>query len=113
MKNKRIKYIKKLNISLKEQEEKINAINDIPLYTYGKGLPIGNMTSQILAIFYLNDIDHYIKENLKYKYYIRYMDDLLIFDTDKDRLKRDFKLIEVEINKLKLNTNSKSNMCLD
>ena len=38
------------------------------------GLSIGNMTSQILAIFYLNDMDHYIKETLKIKYYVRYQE---------------------------------------
>lgn len=38
------------------------------------GLSIGNMTSQVLAIFYLNDLDHFIKEDLKIKYYIRYQD---------------------------------------
>ena len=48
-----------------------------------KGLGIGNMTSQILAVFYLNDMDHYIKEVLKIKYYVRYMDDFLLFHPDK------------------------------
>ena len=43
------------------------------------GLSIGNMTSQILAIFYLNDMDHYIKETLKIKYYVRYQDDFLLY----------------------------------
>ena len=33
--------------------------------SYEEGLGIGNMTSQVLAIFYLNDLDHYIKEELK------------------------------------------------
>jgi len=51
-----------------------------------KGLGIGNMTSQILAIFYLNDMDHYIKEVLKIKYYVRYMDDFLLFHDDKKYL---------------------------
>lgn len=74
LKEKKIEYINKLNITDKEKEEKINTINSIPLYEYKKGLPIGNMTSQILAIFYLNDVDHYIKEELKFKYYLRYMD---------------------------------------
>ena len=45
------------------------------------------MTSQFLAIYYLNDLDHYIKEKLKCKYYVRYMDDFLILDQDKERLK--------------------------
>ena len=110
LKLKRIEYINSLNISLKEKEEKINTIRSIPLYHYGKGLPIGNMTSQIFAIFYLNDVDHYIKENLHFKYYVRYMDDLLIVDTDKEKLLKSFKLIENEINKLNLETNKKSNI---
>lgn len=45
------------------------------------------MSSQFLAIFYLNELDHYIKEKLKCKYYIRYMDDFLILDNDKEKLK--------------------------
>ncbi|MDO4526613.1 MAG: RNA-directed DNA polymerase [Candidatus Saccharibacteria bacterium] len=50
---------------------------DIPHYKIGSGLSIGAMTSQFLAIFYLNDLDHYIKEELKCRYYIRYMDDFV------------------------------------
>ena len=116
--NNRINYLKRLkiddlknsNLSKKEKEMKIDMVKSIPIYERGKGLPIGNMTSQILAIFYLNDVDHYIKEVLKFKYYIRYMDDLLIIDTDKEKLKKSFKLIEAEINKLNLELNSKSNL---
>ncbi len=51
------------------------------------GLSIGAMTSQILAIFYLNDMDHFIKEVLKIKYYVRYQDDFLLFHESKDYLK--------------------------
>lgn len=51
------------------------------------GLFIGSMTSQILAIFYLNDLDHFIKETLKIKYYVRYQDDFLLFHPSKDYLK--------------------------
>lgn len=72
-------YIKKYN-----KENK----TDIPLYNYNTGLSIGAMTSQFLAIFYLNDLDHFIKENLRCKYYVRYMDDFLIFSTDKSFLKK-------------------------
>ncbi|MBR3056236.1 RNA-directed DNA polymerase [Candidatus Saccharibacteria bacterium] len=52
---------------------------DIPHYEQGKGLSIGAMTSQFLAIYYLNDLDHYIKEVLGCRWFIRYMDDF--FDT--------------------------------
>ena len=51
-----------------------------------QGLYIGSMTSQILAIFYLNDMDHFIKENLKIKYYVRYQDDFLLFHPSKKYL---------------------------
>ena len=52
-----------------------------------EGLSIGNMSSQVLAIFYLNDMDHFIKENLKVKYYVRYQDDFLLFHPSKQYLK--------------------------
>ena len=44
------------------------------------------MTSQILAIFYLNDLDYFIKETLKIKCVIRYQDDFLIFHHSKEYL---------------------------
>lgn len=110
LKQDKIKYINNLNITDREKNIKLKMIRDIPLYQKGKGLPIGNMTSQILAIFYMNSVDHFIKENLGFKYYIRYMDDLLIIDTDLDKLKNSFDLIVDEIRKLKLDINSKSNI---
>lgn len=69
------------------------------------GLGIGNMTSQILAIFYLNDMDHYIKEKLKIKYYLRYQDDFVLFHPSKKYLQYCLKEIEriVEQEHLKLN----------
>ena len=42
------------------------------------GLPIGNLTSQVFANFYMNTLDHYIKSTLKQKYYGRYVDDFVI-----------------------------------
>lgn len=61
----------------------ISELKSIPLYRNGYGLSIGCLTNQLMAIFYLNDIDHYIKEILKCKYYIRYMDDIYILSDDK------------------------------
>ncbi len=53
----------------------------------GYGIPIGNLTSQYFANFYLSSADHYAKEKLKVPGYIRYMDDILLFDNDKKVLK--------------------------
>ena len=50
------------------------------------GLPIGNYTNQVFANFYLNSFDHFIKHNLKIKYYARYVDDFLIFSERKNEL---------------------------
>lgn len=52
--------------------------------TSGKGLPLGNQTSQWFAIFYLDGFDRLIKEKLKIKYYSRYMDDYVLIHHDKD-----------------------------
>ncbi len=52
----------------------------------GHGLPIGNLTSQFFANVYLNPFDYYVKDILKIKHYIRYMDDLVVFSKDKERL---------------------------
>jgi len=51
-----------------------------------KGLPIGNLTSQFFANLYLNQLDQFIKHTLKCRYYLRYMDDLLILHRDKRML---------------------------
>lgn len=73
-----------------------------------EGLGIGNMTSQILAIFYLNDLDHYIKEDLKIKYYVRYQDDFILFHQSKEYLKECLEKIKIFLEKEKLVLNKKT-----
>ena len=51
-----------------------------------RGIPIGNLTSQFFANLYLNGFDHFIKEKLKCRYYIRYVDDFVVFADNKKRL---------------------------
>jgi retron-type reverse transcriptase len=50
------------------------------------GLPLGNLTSQLLVNIYLNQFDQYMKHELKVKYYIRYADDFVIMSEDKSYL---------------------------
>ena len=52
----------------------------------GKGLPIGNLTSQYFANHYLSSLDHYCKEQLAVKEYVRYMDDFLVFAESREQL---------------------------
>ncbi|MBL7169927.1 MAG: hypothetical protein ISS48_02835 [Candidatus Aenigmarchaeota archaeon] len=52
----------------------------------GKGMPIGNLTSQFFANVYLNELDYFIKHELKAKYYIRYVDDFVVLDSSEEKL---------------------------
>ncbi len=65
-----------------------------PLYRK-KGLPMGNLTSQFFANLYLNDFDHFVKEELSARFYIRYCDDFVIFGNSRVWLNR----IKLEIKK--------------
>lgn len=49
----------------------------------GKGLPLGNLTSQLLVNIYMHEFDQFVKHQLKAEYYIRYADDFVIFSQDK------------------------------
>lgn len=66
------------------------------------------MTSQIMAVYYLNELDHYIKEKLHIKHYIRYMDDGVLLSNDKEYLKYCLKKIEEMVHKYKLKLNDKT-----
>lgn len=105
-----------INLRIKDIKEKYlikhpnfrEEIEAIPYYEEGKGLPIGNMTSQFLSIFYLYELDHYIVHDLHIKYYVRYMDDFVLIHQDKEVLKDAYKKIEnILIKKYKLKLNSK------
>lgn len=79
--------------------------SNIALTKEGKipmGLPIGFYTSQWFANFYLDEFDHYVKEVLKANFYSRYMDDFLIFGSNKRQLQKDVLKIEKYLNNLDL-----------
>lgn len=52
----------------------------------GKGLPLGNLTSQLLVNIYMNEFDQFVKHKLKARYYIRYADDFVILSADRQWL---------------------------
>ncbi len=90
-----------------KDKEALKIVEDI-IDSYKAGLGIGNMTSQCLAIFYLNDMDHYIKEELKIKYYVRYQDDFLLFHQSKEYLQECLQKIKEFLKKEKLKLNPKT-----
>jgi len=75
------------------------------------GIPIGNYSSQIFANIYLNEIDQYIKHDLRVRYYFRYMDDSVILYKSKAELKEILNKIIIFLrDKLKLELNKKTNI---
>ena len=73
------------------------------------GLPIGNYTSQMYANIYLNELDQYVKHNLKCKYFFRYMDDGIILLKTKEKAKEILEAIQKFLKeKLKLELNQKT-----
>ena len=74
----------------------------------GKGLPMGNQSSQWFALYYLDRLDRVIKEKLRIKYYVRYMDDGIIIHEDKEFLKQCLKVMEEQLLKDRLEFNQKT-----
>ena len=60
----------------------------------GYGLPIGNVTSQLASNIYMDEFDRFVRYDLGYKYYGRYVDDFVIVDTDKKRMIADVPKME-------------------
>jgi retron-type reverse transcriptase len=82
--------LKSLLVKIISDEEALRlfyTIIDSHTTSVGRGIPIGNLTSQYFANYYLSAFDHHAKEQLRMKRYVRYMDDILIFSESKSRLK--------------------------
>ena len=73
-----------------------------------EGLPLGYQTSQLLALLFLDDFDHWIKEKKKIKYYGRYMDDFYLISSSKQELQLLLKEIKEYIKELGLELNNKT-----
>lgn len=70
----------------------------------GVGLPLGNLTSQLLVNIYMNEFDQFMKHRLKAKYYIRYADDFVILSRDREYLEMILPIMQDFLyRKLKLN----------
>jgi retron-type reverse transcriptase len=68
------------------------------------GLPLGNLTSQLLVNVYMNEFDQFVKHKLKVKYYIRYADDFVVLSEDKEYSQKILKQMKEFLEaKLKLN----------
>lgn len=84
--------------SMEDPGEKEDALRRLKNHEW-KGICLGSQISQIMAVAVPNDFDHYIKEKLRMKYYVRYMDDGIILHNDKDKLNRIVRLLKEEARK--------------
>lgn len=75
---------------------------------YGTGVPIGSLTSQWLANLYLDPLDHFMKDELGIKHYIRYMDDFVVIGPSKEWCKTVWGLVDAFAATLKLKLNPKT-----
>lgn len=82
----------------------------IDSFAKDKGIGLGSQVSQLIALLYLNNLDHYIKEQLHINYYIRYMDDFILVHQDKEYLKHCLKLIQNKLKEVKLELNNKTSI---
>lgn len=77
--------------------------------TEGKGLPMGNQTSQWFALYYMDGLDRLVKEKLRIRYYTRYMDDMILLHQDREVLKETLALMSEFVEKeLSLEFNQKT-----
>lgn len=106
-------WLVNLIIDNSNQQEEIN--NYFPgddLFTpfrRRRGIPIGNQTSQFFSNVYLDPLDHFVKEKLRFKGYVRYVDDFLLFANNKTELRDARNLISKFLNDYRLRLHSKKN----
>ncbi len=91
-----------------KDKEALKIIYNIIFSFKESGISIGNMSSQIFALYYLNEIDHMIKEEFKIKYYIRYQDDFILMHNNLENLKKVLNVLKKELLNINLEINNKT-----
>ncbi len=72
-----------------------NTLTNSSMSVCSKGLPLGNLTSQLLVNVYLNEFDRFVKHQLKTKHYIRYADDFVLLSDDEQELEQTLSCMKV------------------
>lgn len=118
LKDGKVRYVAKLDISKffnsvkpsilmgmfrrKIKDEKALSLIEKILTNGGDCLPIGYYTSQWFSNFFLEGFDHFVKEELKIKYYVRYVDDMVLLDSNKRKLRKAIQAIEKYLERIGL-----------
>lgn len=110
-------FFKNINKEVLKEKLKILPVDDGIRFLYyvidsfkGEGLPLGNRTSQLLALFYLKDIDNLIVEKYSECNYSRYADDFVIFSDNKETLIKLLNEINDICDELHIKLNHKTNV---
>ena len=100
----------KAAVRKREDDEQVCQRVDEIIDSFGgdKGIGLGSQVSQLIELAVLDDMDHYIKERLRMKYYIRYMDDFLVIHPDREILEKVLKVVREKITALGLELNRKT-----
>lgn len=93
-----------------DDEAYMRAAEIIDSFGGDKGIGLGSQVSQLVELAVLDDFDHWIKERLRVKHYIRYMDDFVLIHEEKDFLRHALKLIVDKLSALGLTLNDKTNI---
>lgn len=103
----RLKEMTARKVKSREFKERVDEIIDS---FSDPGIGLGSQISQLLAISYLSDLDHYIKETLQIKAYVRYSDDMVFIHESRDFLQEAWRDIEERLRTLGLSLNPKSTL---
>lgn len=105
----KLKRILRTHISCQQTLSLLDRVIDSSPGSPGVGIPLGNLTSQLFANLYLNELDRYAKHVIGIRYYARYMDDFVALSHNKAQLAEWRKRIEAFLSEnLHLTTNSKT-----
>ncbi|MFQ1660594.1 reverse transcriptase domain-containing protein [Aeromonas veronii] len=105
----RLKAVLRNHLTCERTLELLDVIIDSSPGPQGVGIPLGNLTSQLFANLYLNELDRYAKHDLGIRYYVRYMDDFVVLHHNKGQLHEWRARIEAFLwDSLRLTTNAKT-----
>ena len=118
LKDEKVRYVAKLDISKffnsvkpkyllpmferKIKDKRVIGLIGKILENGGDCLPIGYYTSQWFSNFFLEGFDHFVKEELGIKYYVRYVNDMVLLDTNKRKLRKAIARMEAYLNEIGL-----------
>jgi len=97
-----------------DESVKVKCEEDLSFNDQGfgvRGIGLGSQISQLLALRYLSPLDHYIKERLRVKHYVRYMDDMIMVVRTKEEAEHIFAEVDAFIQDYGLKLNPKSKVC--